>query len=72
MSYGNTDVLRLLLDTGVCDVNGQNKAGYSSIMLAALLLVDMDRYQAIIRRLFEAGDVNAPSALVSISNLSFH
>ena len=53
-----------LLDTGVCDVRRQNRAGYTPVMLASLLIVDAEAHQDIVKRLFIVGDVNVQSATV--------
>ena len=39
VSHCKMDVVNLLLDTGSIDVNKQNKAGYTAVMLAALTQV---------------------------------
>ncbi|KFP33166.1 KN motif and ankyrin repeat domain-containing protein 3, partial [Colius striatus] len=36
VSHSNFHIVGLLLDTGVCNVDHQNKAGYTALMLAAL------------------------------------
>jgi ankyrin repeat protein len=59
VSHCNTDVISTLLDTSICDVNKQNRAGYTAIMLAALADIQRDEQMSVVRRLFEAGDVNA-------------
>jgi len=56
--------MQTLLDTGVCDVRRQNRAGYTPVMLASLLIIDADVHRDIIRRLFIVGDVNIKSATV--------
>lgn len=73
ISHGNADVVSALLDTGVCDVVQQNRAGYTPIMLASLLMVSTDRHQQLVRRLFMSGDVNIMSATVSVmlSNVKY-
>ena len=58
------DVVNLLLDTEVCDVNKQNKAGYTAIMLASLAQVQTEQHWDIIRRMFGQGDVNARASQV--------
>lgn len=62
VSYGNIDIIKLLVETGYCDVNIQNKAGYTAVMLASLLLVDMNQHRQLISQLFLSGDVNMMSA----------
>lgn len=61
MSTGNFEIVNLLLDTKVCDVNAQNRAGYTSIMLAALVPVKDDFERMTLRRLFAEGNVNIKS-----------
>ncbi len=58
VSHCNMEIVNLLLDTGAMDVNKQNKAGYTAIMLASLAQVQTERQRDIIRRLFSIGDVN--------------
>ncbi|XP_008842787.1 KN motif and ankyrin repeat domain-containing protein 3 isoform X2 [Nannospalax galili] len=58
VSHGNLVISSLLLDTGVCEVNHQNRAGYSALMLAALTSVGQED-MAVVQRLFNMGDVNA-------------
>ena len=64
VSQCNIGIMQMLLDTGVCDVRRQNRAGYTAIMLASLLIIDADAHRDIIRRLFIVGDVNIKSATV--------
>ncbi|XP_075398535.1 KN motif and ankyrin repeat domain-containing protein 3 [Tenrec ecaudatus] len=59
VSHGNLAIASLLLDTGVCEVDRQNRAGYSAPMLAALTTVGRDEEDmAVVQRLFHMGDVN--------------
>ena len=51
----------MLLDTKVCDVNAQNKAGYTSIMLAAVVPMTNDFERSTLKRLFAEGNVNIKS-----------
>ncbi|XP_007489531.2 KN motif and ankyrin repeat domain-containing protein 3 isoform X1 [Monodelphis domestica] len=62
VSHSNFDIVRLLLDTGVCEVDHQNRAGYTALMLAALASVDGDDDMDVIRRLFSLGNVNAKAS----------
>ncbi|XP_058137882.1 KN motif and ankyrin repeat domain-containing protein 3 isoform X2 [Dasypus novemcinctus] len=64
VSHGNLAISCLLLDTGVCEVNRQNRAGYSALMLAALTSVGQEEDMAVIQRLFRMGDVNAKASQV--------
>ena len=62
VSNGNFEIVNLLLDTKVCDVNAQNKAGgYTSIMLAALVPITNEYERATLKRLFSEGNVNIKS-----------
>ena len=49
----------------VCNVNQQNKAGYTPIMLAALAAVETPKEMHIVEELFCKGDVNARASQVS-------
>lgn len=49
----------------VCNVNQQNKAGYTPIMLAALAAVETPKDMCIVEELFSKGDVNARASQVS-------
>ncbi|XP_069335440.1 KN motif and ankyrin repeat domain-containing protein 3 [Eulemur rufifrons] len=63
VSHGNLAISSLLLDTGVCEVNRQNRAGYSALMLAALTSVGREEEDmAVVQRLFHMGDVNAKAS----------
>ena len=48
----------------VCNVNQQNKAGYTPIMLAALAAVESPKDMHIVEELFSKGDVNAKASQV--------
>lgn len=48
----------------VCNVNQQNKAGYTPIMLAALAAVEMPKDMSVVEELFGKGDVNARASQV--------
>ncbi|XP_028986882.1 KN motif and ankyrin repeat domain-containing protein 4-like [Betta splendens] len=62
VSHCNYGVVALLLDTGASDVNLQNNAGYTAVMLAALTAPDAPGGMETIRKLMELGDVNARSS----------
>ncbi|XP_074157539.1 KN motif and ankyrin repeat domain-containing protein 3 [Sminthopsis crassicaudata] len=62
VSHSNFDIVRLLLDTEVCEVDHQNRAGYTALMLAALASVDGEDDMDVIRRLFSLGNVNAKAS----------
>uniref|UniRef100_A0A671WJT4 KN motif and ankyrin repeat domains 1a n=1 Tax=Sparus aurata TaxID=8175 RepID=A0A671WJT4_SPAAU len=59
VSHSNFQVVKKLLDADVCNVNQQNKAGYTPIMLAALAAVETPKEMHIVEELFSKGDVNA-------------
>lgn len=48
----------------VCNVNKQNKAGYTPIMLAALAAVEAPEDMEVVEELFIKGDVNAKASQV--------
>lgn len=58
VSHGNFDVVSILLDSKVCDINKQNKAGYTSVMLVSLAEVRSQTHANVVRRLFSLADVN--------------
>ncbi|KAJ3599028.1 hypothetical protein NHX12_032991 [Muraenolepis orangiensis] len=62
VSHSNFGVVGLLLDTGVCCVDKQNKAGYTAIMLAALSAVKEEQDMAVVKKLFSLGNVNAKAS----------
>lgn len=49
----------------MCNVNQQNKAGYTPIMLATLAAVDTPKDMRTVEELFSKGDVNARASQVS-------
>ncbi|XP_063037211.1 KN motif and ankyrin repeat domain-containing protein 1 isoform X2 [Melospiza melodia melodia] len=62
VSHSNFEIVKLLLDANVCNVNHQNKAGYTPIMLAALAAVEVEKDMRIVEELFSCGDVNAKAS----------
>ncbi|XP_028980395.2 KN motif and ankyrin repeat domain-containing protein 1a isoform X2 [Esox lucius] len=62
VSHSNFHIVKTLLDADVCNVNQQNKAGYTPIMLAALAAVEDPEDMAIVEELFSKGDVNAKAS----------
>ncbi|XP_048359123.1 KN motif and ankyrin repeat domain-containing protein 1 isoform X2 [Sphaerodactylus townsendi] len=62
VSHSNFEIVKLLLDANVCNVNHQNKAGYTPIMLAALAAVEAEKDMRIVEELFACGDVNAKAS----------
>ncbi|KAM6930472.1 KN motif and ankyrin repeat domain-containing protein 1a [Xenentodon cancila] len=59
VSHSNFQVVKKLLDADVCNVNQQNKAGYTPIMLAALAAVETPKDMCVVEELFSKGEVNA-------------
>ncbi|XP_026792377.3 KN motif and ankyrin repeat domain-containing protein 4 [Pangasianodon hypophthalmus] len=64
VSHSNFSIVKLLLDTGVCDVDLKNKTGYTAVMLASLQPVDTDTDIKVVQQLMEFGDVNARAGQV--------
>ncbi|KAJ8408325.1 hypothetical protein AAFF_G00257390 [Aldrovandia affinis] len=62
VSHSNFTVVGLLLDTGLCCVDQQNKAGYTAIMLAALASVKEEEDMKVVKTLFSQGNVNAKAS----------
>ena len=62
VSHCSMEIVSLLLDTALVDVNKQNKAGYTSIMLASLANIQSEKDKSVIRQLFLRGDVNAKAS----------
>uniref|UniRef100_A0A8C3G3R6 KN motif and ankyrin repeat domains 1b n=1 Tax=Cyclopterus lumpus TaxID=8103 RepID=A0A8C3G3R6_CYCLU len=62
VSHSNFGIVKKLLDAEVCDVNQQNNAGYTPIMLAALAAVDRPEDMRVVEQLFTGGDVNAKAS----------
>ncbi|MED6231566.1 hypothetical protein ATANTOWER_029215 [Ataeniobius toweri] len=59
VSHSNFGVVKKLLDAEACNVNQQNTAGYTPIMLAALAAVKHPKDMGVVEQLFRKGDVNA-------------
>ncbi|KAI2661252.1 KN motif and ankyrin repeat domain-containing protein 3 [Labeo rohita] len=62
VSHSNFTVVDLLLGTGMCNVDQQNKAGYTAVMLAALSAVKEEDDMAVVQKLFRLGNVNAKAS----------
>ncbi|XP_078074420.1 KN motif and ankyrin repeat domain-containing protein 1-like isoform X2 [Mustelus asterias] len=58
VSHSNFHIVRLLLDTGMCNVDHQNKAGYTATMLASLAAAETDEDLAVVTQLLHLGNVN--------------
>lgn len=59
VSHSNFPVVKLLLDTGLCEVDILNKAGYTAVMLASLTAADRSEDMEVALQLLRQGDVNA-------------
>ncbi|KAI5109396.1 KN motif and ankyrin repeat domain-containing protein 4 isoform X1, partial [Silurus meridionalis] len=59
VSHSNFQVVKLLLDTGLCEVDHQNKAGYTAIMLAALTAAEGPEDMEVAQHLLSLGNINA-------------
>ncbi|XP_031683292.1 KN motif and ankyrin repeat domain-containing protein 2-like [Oncorhynchus kisutch] len=62
VSHSNFPVVKLLLDTGLCNADKQNKAGYTAIMLTALAAFHSDSDLHTVLQLLRTGDVNAKAS----------
>lgn len=62
VSHANFPVVRQLLDSGVCQVDKLNRAGYSPIMLTALATLKTQDDMETILQLFRLGNVNAKAS----------
>uniref|UniRef100_A0A1A8FLS7 KN motif and ankyrin repeat domains 4 n=2 Tax=Nothobranchius korthausae TaxID=1143690 RepID=A0A1A8FLS7_9TELE len=61
VSHSNFSVVKLLLDTGLCETDNVNKAGYTPVMLAALTAAEGPDDLEVAQQLLKLGDVNACS-----------
>lgn len=61
VSHSNFPVVKLLLDTGLCETDNVNKAGYTPVMLAALTAAESSDDLEVAQQLLRLGDVNACS-----------
>ncbi|XP_028259771.1 KN motif and ankyrin repeat domain-containing protein 4 [Parambassis ranga] len=61
VSHSNFPVVKLLLDTGLCETDNMNKAGYTPVMLAALTAAESLDDLEVAQQLLKLGDVNACS-----------
>ncbi|XP_073696675.1 KN motif and ankyrin repeat domain-containing protein 1b isoform X1 [Garra rufa] len=62
VSHSNFSIVKILLTAGVCNVDHQNKAGYTPIMLASLAAVETKDDMMVVEELFSRGDVNAKAS----------
>ncbi|NXD10289.1 KANK4 protein, partial [Nothocercus nigrocapillus] len=58
VSHSNFPVAKVLLDTGVCDVDRLNKAGYTAVMITPLASAESRQDMEVVTKLLRAGDVN--------------
>ncbi|XP_073510322.1 KN motif and ankyrin repeat domain-containing protein 2 [Phyllobates terribilis] len=58
VSQSNFIVVQQLLDTGLCDVNRQNKAGFTPLMLTALAAFRSNEDIETVTQMLRLGDVN--------------
>lgn len=58
VSHSNFAIAKLLLDTGVCNVDHQNKAGYTAVMITPLASPETKEDMAVVWKLLREGNVN--------------
>ncbi|XP_047644794.1 KN motif and ankyrin repeat domain-containing protein 4 [Phacochoerus africanus] len=58
VSHSNFSIVKLLLETGVCNVDHQNKAGYTAVMITPLASAETDEDMAVVWKLLREGNVN--------------
>ncbi|XP_062437752.1 KN motif and ankyrin repeat domain-containing protein 4 [Rhea pennata] len=58
ISHSNFPVAKLLLDTGVCDVDRPNRAGYTAVMITPLASAETREDMEVVMKLLKAGNVN--------------
>ncbi|NXY42046.1 KANK4 protein, partial [Ceuthmochares aereus] len=62
VSHSNFPVAKLLLDTGVCCLDLQNRAGYTAVMLTPLATAETGEDMEVVMKLLKEGDVNLRAA----------
>ncbi|XP_032923385.1 KN motif and ankyrin repeat domain-containing protein 4 isoform X3 [Catharus ustulatus] len=62
VSHSNFPVAKLLLDTGMCCLDLQNRAGYTAVMLTPLAVPESRQDMEVVMRLLKEGDVNLRAA----------
>ncbi|XP_074545707.1 KN motif and ankyrin repeat domain-containing protein 2-like [Halichoeres trimaculatus] len=62
VSHCNFSIISQLLDTGVSDLNIQNNAGYTPVMLASLTAPDGPGGMEVVRKLMEMGNIHTRSS----------
>ncbi|XP_066480691.1 KN motif and ankyrin repeat domain-containing protein 4 [Tiliqua scincoides] len=58
VSHSNFQIVKLLLETGICDVDHQNKAGYTAVMITPLASAETDEEMEVVTKLLKEGNVN--------------
>ncbi|XP_007957266.1 KN motif and ankyrin repeat domain-containing protein 4 [Orycteropus afer afer] len=58
VSHSNFSIVKLLLETGLCNVDHQNKAGYTAVMITPLASAETSEDMAVVWRLLREGNVN--------------
>ncbi|XP_018113745.1 KN motif and ankyrin repeat domain-containing protein 4 [Xenopus laevis] len=58
VSHSNFRIVKLLLKTGVCEVDNQNKAGYTPVMLTVLASTETEEDMEVVLTLLNHGNVN--------------
>nr|XP_045005655.1 KN motif and ankyrin repeat domain-containing protein 4 isoform X2 [Jaculus jaculus] len=58
VSHSNFAIVKLLLGTGVCNVDHQNKAGYTPVMITPLASAETKEDMAVVWKLLREGNVN--------------
>ncbi|NWW48004.1 KANK4 protein, partial [Pedionomus torquatus] len=62
VSHSNFPIAKLLLDTGVCRLDLQNRAGYTAVMLTPLATAETSEDMEVVMKLLKEGDVNLRAA----------
>ncbi|KAM7107548.1 KN motif and ankyrin repeat domain-containing protein 4 isoform 1-T1 [Ciconia maguari] len=62
VSHSNFLIAKLLLDTGVCRLDLQNRAGYTAVMLTPLAAAETGEDMDVVMKLLKEGDVNLRAA----------
>ncbi|KAG8437101.1 hypothetical protein GDO86_007978 [Hymenochirus boettgeri] len=58
VSHSNFQIVKILLETEVCEVDHQNKAGYTPVMLTVLASAETDEDIEVVLSLLSCGNVN--------------
>ncbi|NXJ94460.1 KANK4 protein, partial [Corythaixoides concolor] len=62
VSHSTFPIAKLLLDTGVCRLDLQNRAGYTAVMLTPLAAAETAADMDVVMKLLREGDVNLRAA----------